>query len=389
MTTVEINKVGTDYVELEMTQSGSHETNIDLRENLLDGSLNYHFCVTELNVPLSGTPLFPITTPQQLFRVVRRNVGSAARYATAAENPNDFIDPLPGVAQYSTYSITPEFPFFDVGDFCKDIGRWIRGFNYGVSLDGVDEDLHGGDGDIAPKNHGDASQDPYEFLRLSLTCDGSLELTGFPIFWNNYMFEFTSYGAALLGMDRNFLLTVGDRDFLAFTIDPAVTTHYSARTFLGNDLIIAGGVLQEVIVDTSSPIFETADQRVKVSVESHLPVSSNTQIINEKQSVNRDIVEIFFENEIETETKYDEQGNYAGISLLTKLYSGQHSLVRRSDRHNQWNRLTNSFELKFFRFFLYVTYRIWDGSKWNLQRQKMNIPKHSYWVMNIRFVSDV
>ena len=111
MTTVEINKVGTDYVELEMTQSGSHETNIDLRENLLDGSLNYHFCVTELNVPLSGTPLFPITTPQQLFRVVRRNVGSAARYATAAENPNDFIDPLPGVAEYSTYSITPEFPF--------------------------------------------------------------------------------------------------------------------------------------------------------------------------------------------------------------------------------------------------------------------------------------
>ena len=82
MTTVEINKVGTDYVELEMTQTGSHSTDINLRENLLDGSLNYHFCVTELNVPLNGTPIFPITAPQQLFRVVRRKVGSQARYST-------------------------------------------------------------------------------------------------------------------------------------------------------------------------------------------------------------------------------------------------------------------------------------------------------------------
>ena len=151
-----------------------------------------------------------------------------------------------------------------------------------------------------------------------------------------------------------------------------------------------GGVLEEIVVDTSSPIFETADQRIKLSVESHLSVASNTEIIDEKQTVNRDIVEIFFENQVQTETKYDEHGNYSGLSLHTKLYSGQHSMVRRSDRHNQWNKLLNAFELRYFRFQLYVTYRLWDSNneRWKLQRQKMNIPPGTVWIMNLRVVSD-
>jgi len=92
MTTVQVNKTGTDYVELELTQADSFETSCYLKENLLDNALNYHFCVTELSVPLHGTPLFPITGTQRLFRVLRRNVGSPPRVSALGENPNDYID---------------------------------------------------------------------------------------------------------------------------------------------------------------------------------------------------------------------------------------------------------------------------------------------------------
>ena len=321
--------------------------------------------------------------------MLRRNVGSEPRLSTAAEDPNDFINniiPLVGTTDVSVYEITPQYPFFDVGDFCKDLSRWVRGFNYGASLAGVEEDVHGEDGDVEEMDEDEAKTDPYEFLRLSLTCDGSLLLEGFPIFWNNYFIEFSSYGAAILGIDRSLLLN----NLLGFTQEQN-PVRYTAKTFLGgNGNIIAGNVLQEIIVDTSSPIFETADQRVKLSVESHLPVQSNTEIIDENQTINRDIVEIFFQNQVQTETKYDENGNYSGLSLHTKLYSGQHSMVRRSDRHNQWNKLLTAFELRYFRFQLYVTYRIWDTNqeRWKLQRQKMNIPPGTFWIMNIRFVSD-
>ena len=385
MTTVQVNKTGTDYVELELTQADSFETSYYLKENLLDNALNYHFCVTELSVPLHGTPLFPITETQRLFRVLRRNVGGPPREAVGGENADDFIDNIiPG--DVSIYNINPQYPFYDVGDFCKDLSRWVRGFNYGASLAGVEEDLHGNDGDIEEMDADEAARDPYEFLRISLSCDGSLLLEGFPIFWNNYLIEFTSFGAALLGIDRSLLLN----NLLGFTIE-ANPVRNTAKTFLdGNGDIRVGGVLQEIIVDTASPIFETADQRIKLTVESHLSVASNTEIIDEKQTVNRDIVEVFFENQVQTETKYDEHGNYSGLSLHTKLYSGQHSMVRRSDRHNTWNKLLNAFELRYFRFQLYVTYRIWDSNneRWKLQRQKMNIPPGTFWIMNIRFVSD-
>ena len=203
MTTVQVNKTGTDYVELELTQADSFETSCYLKENLLDNALSYHFCVTELNVPLHGTPIFPVKETQRLFRVHRRNVGSLPRLSTAAENPADFINnliPAVGADDVSVYSIHPQYPFFDIGDFCKDLSRWVRGFNYGASLFGVDAGTHGNAGDLAGKNAVDAAREPYEFLRLSLSCDGSLLLEGFPIFWNNFMFEFSSYGAALLGI---------------------------------------------------------------------------------------------------------------------------------------------------------------------------------------------
>ena len=388
MTAVQI-KAGTDYVELELTQNDSYETSCYLKENILDNALNYHFAVTELNVPLHGTPIFPITTSQILFRVHRRNVGSLSRLSVAGEQAIDFIDniiPLVGADDVSVYSIYPEHSFFDCGDFVKDIGRWVRMFNYGASLAGVAGNTHGQMGDLPVKTADDARNDPYEFLRLSLTCDGSILLEMFPIFSNNFIFEFSSYGATLLGIDRSLLLN----NLLAFTLLQA-PTRTEAKVFLdGGGLIIPGGILQEIIIDTTSPLFESADQRVKLSVESHLPVSSNIEILNEKQTINRDIAEIFFTNQIETETKYDESGNFSGLSLSSKLYSGQHSMIRRSHQHNQWNKLLTAFELPYLRFQLYVTYRLWDtnNERWKLQRQKMNIPQGTFWIMNIRFVSD-
>ena len=458
MTTVSINKVGTDSVELELMQTGSYTTSVDLRDNLLDNALSYHFCVTELNVPLQQSPLFPITEDKLLFEAVRRNVGvgiladggSLASVGAWATEQNDFnielaegnidADDLEAIygtdlgldpelvendfeenfdqavdlvnAEYrnriyttstesmlpsnkGSYHVSPHNPFFDTGDFCKDLSRWVRQFNYETSKLGVQPALHGDGDEIPPVDvagkYGPANN-PYEFLRLSLTCDGSLEIIGFPIFWNNFMIRFTSYGAALLGVDTKML----DRNLLAFTRVGVDTLPYSVHDILDDGgLLVPADIRREVLVDTVSPIFETSDQRVKVSVESHLPITSNKEIVDEKETVSREICEVFFENQIETETKYDSGGNYSGIALKTRLYSGQTALIRRSDRHQNWVRLTTSFEIKFFRFFLHIHYRVWvdatpgTPAHWNIQQQNLNVPDDAYWIMNLRFVSDV
>ena len=77
MTSVQINRVGTDSTELELVTSGSNEASIILNKNLLDGSKQYHFACTQLSVPLGNTPIFPDTVNTDLFTVMRRNVGSS------------------------------------------------------------------------------------------------------------------------------------------------------------------------------------------------------------------------------------------------------------------------------------------------------------------------
>ena len=456
MTSVTINKVGTDSVELELMQTGSYTTSVDLKDNLLDNALNYHFCVTELNVPLQQSPMFPITEDKILFEVMRRNVGvgiqadgSSLTEATtvAIANASQILDlfnanvtaglvTVAGITlifqqlnlasalvnndftvnfneaiviarkEYErlvyvlntvsnlpngkgTYTVSPNHPMYDTGDFCKDLSRWVRQFNYETSALGIDGTIHDGGNGLVARDVAGADL-PYEFLRLSLTCDGSLEIIGFPIFWQNFMIRFTSYGTALLGVNRSML----ERNLLAFTRVGAETLPFSdlrAPILDAGGLLIVSGVQREILVDTVSPIFETSDQRIKISVESHLPITSSKQVIDEKETVNREIAEVFFENEIETETKYDNSGNYAGIALKTKLYSGQTAMIRRSDRHQNWIRLTTAFELKFFKFFLHIHYRVWNevSETWSIQRQKMNVPSDAYWIMNIRFVSNI
>ena len=77
MTSVQINRIGTDSTELELVTTGSSEASVVLKKNLLDGARKYHFTVTELSVPLSNTPIFPDKIKTELFTILRRNVGQS------------------------------------------------------------------------------------------------------------------------------------------------------------------------------------------------------------------------------------------------------------------------------------------------------------------------
>ena len=74
-----INRTGLDQVTLEMSQTGSSETSVSLRDPLLDESLDYVFCVDHLSVPLASVPITSKTN-KELFRVVRRNASETLNF---------------------------------------------------------------------------------------------------------------------------------------------------------------------------------------------------------------------------------------------------------------------------------------------------------------------
>ena len=50
-----------------------------------------------------------------------------------------------------------------------------------------------------------------------------------------------------------------------------------------------------------------------------------------------------------------------------------------------------SYMLKFFRFYLKIQYREFDEvtDSWSLSTKKLSVPEHAYWLMVLKFVSDV
>jgi hypothetical protein len=143
------------------------------------------------------------------------------------------------------------------------------------------------------------------------------------------------------------------------------------------------------VLQTLTPIYQSCDQRVKISVTSHLNILSNIKIENGVQKADRTIGEAFFENNLTSEMSRD--GQLFQTKLTSKIYAGQMNMIRKSDQYHAWHKLLNSFDTKFFRFYLHITYRMFDmaTNTWSIQTNLLKVDENDYWLMQIRFVSDV
>jgi len=397
MTTVQINRVGTDQTVLELMQTGSSETAVTLRHNLLDAKLSYMFSVSSLSVPLNNAPIHPISQAVELFRVERRNVGRSALAP-------DQVEALTA-GEVAVYSLVPGNKFFDVSAFVRSLANWARGFNIEQSLIGLEDlRLYGGphdaatadDAEVGPLNILDAMtadqldpnnadyEGPYNFLNVQLSPDGSLQITGTDNFWNNFVLRFTSYGAYLLGFADQV-----EEGYVSYTEGPDGIVPGWHDDDPGQTILPAN-LFEEVLVDAAHPVYQSADQRVKISVESHLPMISNLAIIDEIESVDRTIAEKYFENKLETAVFFDNAGEYQNTVMRNKLYSGQVSFIKKSDPHNEWYKLLSAYELRFFRFHLFIWYRIFQTATntWKLTKRRLEVPENQYWLMSLRFVSE-
>jgi hypothetical protein len=67
------------------------------------------------------------------------------------------------------------------------------------------------------------------------------------------------------------------------------------------------------------------------------------------------------------------------------------NMIRKSDQYHSWTKLLNSFDTKFFRFYIWMTYRIFNDAtnKWAIQTKLLDVDDNDYWLFQIRFVSDV
>ena len=394
MTTVEINRSGCDITSIDLLQTGSNQSEVMLKHDLLDSKLNYHFAVTSLSVPLNRHSIFKLSGVTELFRIERRDVGNSINDDLSLHEPGNNAAPVNVGRMY----ILPNKKLFDIASFVKDIANTLRGFNEHWSEEGFNPQAGGysGAGNALPAIGGQ-----YHFIEVKISADGTLTLIGSDVFWNNFVIRFTRTGAAILGFLKQIQVVerVGVFDGVA---NP--THYYIAKTLAGgafsNDwlseapgnvgLILAGNMLQEASISSDDPLYASCDQRVKVTVESHIPYASNIAVVDEVETVDRAIATAYFESKLENQITFDEAGIYVDNWMQSQMYNGQTNFIKKSDSTFQWNRLLTAYELRLFRFQVYIHYRTWDDAneRWTLTKDKLDVPKEQFWELSVRFVSD-
>jgi hypothetical protein len=282
---------------------------------------------------------------------------------------------------------------FSTPEFIQAIKQWALRFSQNLTRMGLNPLYFGYTEQVQPAVAPlDDLFHPYQviqYLEINSTNDGSIEIVGSKDFWNSFCIQLTPYGASLLGIDLDQLQNHDGRYFLASNDDSFSTPFLDLDIGSGQYRFEVGGNTTERTFQTITPIYQSCDQRVKISVTSGLNILSNVKIVNGLQTTDRTIAEAFFENRLTSEIT--RAGTTFETKLTSKIYAGQMSMIRKSDQYHSWTKLLNSFDTKFFRFYIWVTYRIFNDAtnKWAIQTKLLDVDDNDYWLFQIRFVSDV
>lgn len=425
------NKVGLDEVTLQLTTTGSDQASTNLKVPLLDEKLEYSFCVDSLNVPLNFAPINKLKG-SELFRIERRNQG-----ATTAGDLGFQVAPLVTV-ETGVFTVTRDY--YDVASLVSSLNNFARGFEIHMSLLGISTRIgsHFGAAQavteaviidplfnpaaIAPlvilpplDEAGLLAEGPYKMLSFKLATDGSLEIFGTANFWNNFVINFRLEGAEALGFSSNvkgldhgavfgvpvkvpqvsyylgFTELAGGIVTNEFTVGAASALLAHAGAGVPPTHFAAGNMSASNSVFSEHSLFQCLDQRLKITVESHMPTMSNVLILNEKESVDRSIAEVYFLKNTKSSLTFDEDGNFESNSLEVNTYSGDYPLIKKSSPWKQWTKLTTAYEQRFFRFHLFMWYRKFNRvtEVWEIKKEKLQIPEKRSWEMLLRFVSSV
>jgi hypothetical protein len=312
--------------------------------------------------------------------------------------------------EYFEFSVRPELPTYSVNDFMHQLDQHVNLFNQKMTQFGIHRHFFGDiarDQDRGDEKSDDEHQiiDPHPgttqndiktFLKMKLTADSSLQIVTTNTFLNCFVIEFTDYGMQLLGINKATLHKVGERYYYAVQQDEKSMPN-EVKQFVATDLVLDPTVPYTYVIPqntvrktlyNTTPLYECCDQRVYVSVSTHLPMDSHVMVQNEAQQSVRDIAIAFFENQLETTLSYDNMNNMTH-TLKGTSYSGQTHMIRKTDSNIKWIKLKDSYDLHNLRFYLHVCYKLFSTTAgFSLQKHDFPIGKDDYWQLFVRFVSE-
>jgi hypothetical protein len=365
-----------------MTTLGSHIASTTLNELLLDPTKEYVCRITELNAPVNTLPLFGFNAAEghideELFRVKVRNAGDNLVAFNAGNEtvnaPFNFSSSLTTIGAGGRVYFTPS-------SFLTEMGRHSNNITQGIDAIGT-----------AGMVNGVAAGKKHEYFNLRINADGCAEFVGSSVFWNNFCIQFSELGKVIFGVqpfvEANNILSVNTYaadDTLSYNIfdETAVVIDFATHA----DYVVA---VDTVKIVGRYPLFKHLDHRYLVSVETDLLVQQSIKVVDGKQSVDRSICKVFFPSDIKVNLQSEGGVMKEDVDIQLKTRVGQHAFVKKTNPSAHWVSLQTSYDVRYFRFYLYVTYKVFDAAtqKYRFNRKKYPISQDDSWDISIEFVS--
>ena len=387
---VTVNRHGVDQTTLEITQVGKNESQVSLRDVLLDENKSYHLAVSSLNIPFDA---FPLYTPDnsEIFRIIRRRAGADP----AVQNNTSLIVPYTAVFRNN-------HTCFDASAVVGYINNMLTGFNqaqgavgipilnqYG-KLNNVENLVY----QVVPPD------DDARFIWATITADARIAINMTTTFTNHFALQFTRYGIELLGLQghgQSVIVNGEERFVIAVTTvnQNGVLTSSTGNPWTNQGVITEANNIREVRIVSKANIYQLFDHRIAVMVQSHLPIANNIRIVDGQERLDNAICRVFLHTPLAVHVQYSGGGAepfaHSFHDIQRRLFNGQVQLVRKSQAELEWHRLLTSYQMKFIRLSLWIEQRKWNNetATWAIKRSRLNVPASRHWEATLRFVSDI
>ena len=372
MSSVIVNKVGLDLVDLNIEQTGDATTDMFFQEPLLDHTRDYVVAISELSVPLGEEPMLSNIESDKnktLGYIRRKSIGGTVGDA------NSIL-----ALAYATLR-TDRRLCNSPADLCQIVSKFFYTFwrLYGQNATNEFQLIRVGHTD--------------NLVQAYFTCSGIVTIAATKLWWNNFYFEFTPYGIEILGFNKSRLAKVGDTYYLQYSFSDVHGSSFaemiSNGEFIMKDPLPADEIPYRVEQLSDHSIFRYAEHRLRIEVDADLSIPSNILIENGKQKMHYNIGSYAIAHEYSGEITISSNNLLSSnIKLQTPIYIGNTVVKSKIHPNTDWYTVVSSANVQNMRLNIIVLRREWNrvSNKWELVRSKLNIDPKAAWTATLKFV---
>ena len=394
MTSVVLNKIGMDLVDVEVSQEGDAQTDMFFQDPVLDYTRDYVLAISELTVPLGEEPMLSkLENNDTLFRVFRKayveggdektpEVITPVKFgqfgnkslADSKANPSNFV--MEDWSKFTSSRIKTAAQFFhELRLFFVDLQFKLTSGRYQGVLAGV------------------------EFgFKVFVSPGGTLSIQANAAFWKRFYIEFTSYGRALFQHKYRYV-----------HFGPGGTTSVDGASFVTGVSPDDDGVVR--ISSSDSPDFVAADDlgpgsasylyrfsyslleflehRLRIEVDADLSIPANILVENGQQKMHYNIASFALPTTYKSTIVLNSTSMLQkAVHLKSDAYVSDTVVKAKTTPTVDWYRLQNSSNVQNMRLHIFVVRREFDqnANEWQLVRNKLNVAPNARWSLSMKFV---